>query len=118
MSSFARQQLENWLQTIDVKGSVIDVGGLHIPVQGRTKSWEVENYKILDIEKIYKGNQPDFVADINQIITEFPEKFDNAFCLEVMEYIYNPVVALKNIGLFSCKNHHNQPIDYSSINTS
>jgi hypothetical protein len=48
--SFYRDQLENYLKTIDVKAeTVFDVGGKEKPVKGRTKSWTVKNYEILDI---------------------------------------------------------------------
>ena len=88
--SNTRQQLENWLKTIDVKGTVLDVGGVAIPVKGRTKSWDVSDYKILDHHKA------DYTKDINYSIKEVPE-FDIAFCLEVMEYVWNPTMALCNM---------------------
>ena len=91
--SNTRKQLENWLKTIDVKGDVLDVGGVSMPVKGRTKSWDVNDYMILDI----KDRNTDIVTDINYPI-ELSKKFDNIFCLEVMEYVWNPVVALNNIN--------------------
>ena len=122
--SYFRNQLEDWLKTIDVKADrVLDVGGGANPVKGRTKSWDVKEYKILDngLEKMKQW--PDIVADINnrgEIIDRHQksivekqklvlDKFDQVFCLEVMEYIYNPLEALRNIKrllnsmVFFCK---------------
>lgn len=96
--SNVRRALENWLKTIYVTGSVLDVGGLAMPVKGRTKSWDVSNYRVLDI----KGG--DYVADLNKKLIPYNPSgifdYDIAFCLEVMEYIYNPFMALENINMF------------------
>jgi SAM-dependent methyltransferase len=107
--SNARKQLERWLKTIDVKGTVLDVGGVSMPVKGRTKSWDVSDYKILDNRKKKPEATTDYVYDMNMELPvyagsfiydgqEFKVGFDNIFCLEVMEYIWNPVQALKNIN--------------------
>lgn len=108
MSSRSRKQLEEWLKTIDVNGRVIDIGGSQNPIKGRTKSWNVEDYKILDLEQPHEKKQ---IADIQMDITisdavlsdthEFyahNEYFDVAFCIEVSEYWANPFVALENIN--------------------
>lgn len=108
MSSYSRQQLENWLKNIDVKAdSVLDIGGSQLPIKGRTKSWDVKECKILDIEEPHECKvKPDLIYDLN--IFEIPSlnkadninwryDFDIAFCIEVMEYIYNPVNALRFI---------------------
>jgi len=92
MASNTRKQLEKWLKTIDVNGIVLDIGGGTIPIKGRTKSWDVDDYIILDIK-----NNADIVTDINYPI-ELSKKFDNIFCLEVMEYVWNPVTALSNMS--------------------
>lgn len=93
MASQARKCLEKWLKTIDVKGRVLDAGGLRLSVKGRTKSWEVEDYKILDI----KGG--DYRWNLNNKFTVV-YKYDVVFCLEVMQFIYNPVVVLQNLSDF------------------
>jgi len=83
--SNTRYQLEKWLQTAEIKGNVLDIGGYSKP----------RGYKILD----YKGG--DYVYDLNKEIPylkdELP-KFDTILCLEVMEYIFNPIQALTNIN--------------------
>jgi len=98
MSSNVRKQLENWLKTIDVNGTVLDVGGVVMPVKGRTKSWNVTDYKILDSSTEKRRVKTDYLEDINyEIIEDYPQ-FDVIFCLEVMEYVWNPAMALNNIS--------------------
>ena len=102
MSSVARQQLEKWLKTLDIKADkVIDIGGSQLPIKDRTKSWNVKEYLILDLTQPHECKQtPDFVCDLNFDYTNCLNEHnaDMAFCLEVMEYIFNPVQALKNIN--------------------
>ena len=69
--SFYRDQLENYLKTIDVKAeTVFDVGGKEKPVKGRTKSWTVKNYEILDIPE----------HDLNVLFPN-PKQCNLIFCL-------------------------------------
>lgn len=58
------------------------------------RNWKVNRYYVLDNDAQYK---PDFFADLNFDFTFKPGKFDIVFCLEVMEYIFNPVQAHLNI---------------------
>lgn len=95
--SYFRNQLENWLKTIDVETeSVLDVGGSAQSVKDRVKSWKVEKYKILDNGQ-ESGEKPDYFQDLNKPFV-FEEKVDMVFCLEVFEYIWNPVEALGNLN--------------------
>lgn len=102
--SYYREQLESELKSIDVKGDyVADIGGLAWPVNTRVKSWHVNHYMIFD--NAYDKNDIYFL-DLNKVqeknqasSTIFKNKFDQVFCLEVMEYIYNPLVALDNLNL-------------------
>jgi SAM-dependent methyltransferase len=103
MSSYYRQALEDYLMKLDVNvNSVLDIGGSANPVKGRTKSWDVKDYKILDNESeenyIVRGiwTKPDLRYDLNSPIY-LNEKFDLVFCLEVFDYIYDPIQALKNL---------------------
>lgn len=100
MSSYYRQQLETWLKTIDVKADrVLDIGGSANPVKGRVRSWNVEEYKIMDnsAEESYhdKWTKPDYFHDINDNYDlykgDYIGIFDNIFMLEVMEYVWDPV---------------------------
>ncbi len=101
MSSYTRNQLEEWVKNIDVKADrVLDIGGSQLPIKGRTKSWDVKDYKILDLEQPHECKvKPDIITDLNDIITDktFDNYFDVAFCLEVMEYMWMPGIALNNI---------------------
>ena len=101
MPSNPRRQLEDWVKSIDVKADVVlDVGGAQLPIKKRVKSWDVKEYKILDLEMPHEGSKPDIVCDINKL-----QRLENmasikanvVFCLEVMEYIWHPVATLVNI---------------------
>lgn len=86
--SYYREQLESWLKELDVKADkVFDVGGAQLPVKDRVKSWEVGTYKILDL--------PEY--DIETTHAFFGSGGDIVFCLEVFEYLINPLNALCNI---------------------
>ena len=120
MSSRTRQQLEAWLKQIDIKGSVLDIGGSQNPIKGRTKTWNATEYKILDLKQPHECRQnPDYIGNIedsqdiqwdifkDRCIWDkafWPEPnyhfdaFDNVFMLEVSEYLINPLLALDNIN--------------------
>lgn len=109
--SLYRDQLEAWLKTIDVKADcVLDIGGGANHVEGRTKSWDVIHYDIWDNNA--EGEFTKEPIDLNESwITEKEAKkirvksycavwydlYGVIFCLEVFEYIWNPVVAMRNI---------------------
>lgn len=101
--SYHRIQTEAWLKTIEVKADrVLDVGGAQLPVKGRTKSWEVGEYKILDLEKPHEANQKvDIIQDLSDIDSKSNidcwESFDVAFCIEVSEYWFDPMLALVGV---------------------
>jgi len=110
MSSYYRIQLEDYLKTLDVKvDSVLDIGGSAYPVKNRVKSFEANEYKILDneLERPYKEKwtKPDIVFDLNDYginndnLMGYVNHFDLIFCLEVAEYIFDPVNFLHNIYL-------------------
>ncbi len=106
MGSLYRQQLESWLkkQHIDAV-NVLDVGGGQLPVDKRVASWSVKNYKLLDNDAQYK---PDIFHDLNYHYDPEPTKdgvpfgeyFDVIFCLEVFEYIFDPVTAHETLSDF------------------
>ncbi len=104
MSSFTRQQLEAWLRTIEVDGKVIDFGGSQKPLQGRVHLSESSEVDIFDLQNPHeKAVAPDFVGDINkryEFLRALKQQYDYAFCLEVMEYVWNPNIAMKNIHRF------------------
>ena len=98
MSSLSRNQLESWIKNIDVKGSVLDIGGGQKSLEGRVKSFNPDPYVILDIEK------GDVIHDVctpckfDDLFKMQKKKFDMIFCLEVSEYFVNPAVAILNIS--------------------
>lgn len=114
--SYYRNQLEDWLKTISVKTErVLDLGGATNPVESRIKSWEVQecifmdtgvevpkvDFIPFDINLPFEGQLPGFANDPwkkNEHNTLFT--FDAIFCLEVFEYVWNPVQAIKNIWDF------------------
>ena len=106
MSSSSRQQLEDWLKTIEVKcDSVLDVGGSAGSIKGRLKSFDCKNYKIMDNnnekELHKKWIEPDFEWDINEKLWKIDiDKFgtyDVIFMIEVFEYLYDPLMVFRNI---------------------
>lgn len=105
MASNSRRQIEGWLSKIDVKGNVIDVGGLFWPAKGRTKSWDVPWYVIQDIKKTRKGVVAEVVCDMNKPVPEEYKlmtkgQFDVVFCVEVLDHIWNPYQAFNNMSDF------------------
>jgi SAM-dependent methyltransferase len=88
MSNY-RDALESYLKRLDIKAdSVYDVGGKELPINGRVKSWDVKECDILDL--------PEF--DLNKPFILNEQSRQVVFCLEVMEYINNPVTAMINLG--------------------
>ncbi len=86
-----RNELEAWLGTIDVNcDSVLDIGGAQKPIYGRTKSWEVQNYKVLDI------TLPKPFDISSQLVGEYTPA-DTVFCLETLMYATDPVQAIRNL---------------------
>lgn len=88
--SWYRQQLEDWLKTLDVKAdTVLDIGGKQGPVKGRTKSWDVKDYTILDL--------PEYDLEDTMLVFKTEKRAEVIFCLEVFEYLIDPFTALNNI---------------------
>lgn len=103
MSSSYRQELDKWLSQLEVKADrVLDIGGSQLPVKGRTKSWDVKEYLIADLPQPHADSpKPDIEVNLNIPIWEMPGKlYDLIFCLEVFDYIYNPVAALGRIASY------------------
>ncbi len=97
---------------------MLDIGGSDLPIKGRSKSWNVQEYKIADLPQPHVGPKPDIELDIesqfsNALIpyTELSdgtiirnnalyEWADIVFVLEVFDYILRPVEAMTNIESF------------------
>lgn len=114
--SIYRDQLEQWLKTISVKTErVLDLGGASNPVRTRLKSWEVQECVFFDngaeeakvtympfdinspIDQLSGFHINGLVNGMPQIVINKLFQFDAVFCLEVFEYVWNPVQAIKNI---------------------
>ena len=112
MSSYTRQQLEAYLKTIDVRADrVLDIGGSQLPIKGRTKSWEVGEYHIMDMECPHEQKRkPDFVVDLNHRDSQFNdlvvpdgfkyESYDVVFGIELMEYVLDPLDTIRSMRGF------------------
>lgn len=106
--SETRKQLEEWLGTLQISGNVLDVGGSQNPIDARVQEWEVDDYKILDLQQPHETKRmQDIVVDIQEFIDwgqkfwfEYLNEFDVAFCIEVSEYWWHPVRAIENIRKF------------------
>jgi hypothetical protein len=90
--SYYREQLEDWLKTLDVKAdTVFDVGGAQGEVKSRVKSWDVKNYRVLDIPFF------DITRLSNARDVAKQQKADVIFCLEVFEYLIRPYEAMESL---------------------
>lgn len=88
MGSFYRQQLEDYLKNTDISAKLLyDIGGKQKSIKGRTKSWDVKELICLDLPE-YDLNEPQ----------KCERKADLVLCLEVFEYLINPLQAIKNIA--------------------
>lgn len=100
MGSSYRKTLDEWLSTLDVKAdSVLDVGGSQLSVKNRVRSWDVKHYKIADLPDPHEGVKPDYEIDLNEPVS-INLNFEVVFCLEVFEYIYDPLTAMDNLSHF------------------
>jgi len=102
ITSVYKQQLKDWVATLDVKAEkVIDIGGSQDPIKGRTRSWEVDKYLIADLPDPHIKNQSaDIILNIDRkdAPTHQIDKCDMLFCLEVFDYIRDPMSAFANIS--------------------
>lgn len=105
MSSYYKQQLNDWKATLDVKAdTVFDIGGAQDPIKGKTKSWDVKDYKIVDLETPHVETvRPDFIWDLNNhwwpdsSMNKYKHNVDLIFCLGVFDYVIEPGQAMRNI---------------------
>jgi SAM-dependent methyltransferase len=103
MSSSYRNTLDNWLGNLNVTAEkVLDIGGAQEQMKRRVNHWEVKEYVIADLPDPHKGDKPDIELDLNLPIRQrgTVKQFDMIFCLEVMEYIWNPVQAHETIARY------------------
>lgn len=107
MSSSYRLELDKWLSQLEVKADrVLDVGGSQLPVKGRTKSWDVNEYLIADLPNPHKDSpKPDIELDLNTFDSGISvgdkdyESYDLIFCLEIFDYVWNTYFAFEELQL-------------------
>lgn len=99
MGSFYKQQLNEWKASLNVEADLVyDIGGAQDPIKGKTKSWKVREYKIIDLEVPHVLKQePDIKHDMNKPIGDDYPQADLIFCLGVSDYIINPNIFMDNI---------------------
>lgn len=111
--SYYRNQLEDWLKNISVNvDKALDVGGASNPVRTRVKSWNVDecfffdngaeeakvDFMPFDINKPFIEQMKGYESYIKREAGHLnPFEFDAVFCLEVFEYVWNPVQAFQNL---------------------
>ena len=95
--SWYREQLEDWLKTRDVQANIVfDIGGKQGEVKNRVKSWDVNKYEVLDLPEFDIEKKTLGGSRVSHIATRV-NKADIIFCLEVFEYLIDPLAALANI---------------------
>lgn len=103
MSSSYRLELNRWLAELEVLAdTVYDVGGSQEQIKNRVKSWQVKDYLVFDLEQPHADSpKPDVVCDLNvkhqPVLHDYRGLADTVFCLEVFDYVYDPVNAFKII---------------------
>lgn len=99
MGSYYKQQLNDFVASQDVKADfVYDIGGAQHPIKGRTASWDVKEYKIVDLKVPHVELQhPDIEQDMNEVWDD-PFPADLIYCLGVSDYIINPNIFMANIS--------------------
>lgn len=102
MSSSYRLELDRWLSQLEVSAeNCLDIGGSQLPVKGRTKSWDVQRYLIADLLQPHADSpKPDIELDMNitPMVADDYGEYDLIFCLEVFDYIFNPLDAFRRIS--------------------
>lgn len=98
MGSYYKQFLNEWVISQEVMADLLyDIGGAQNPIKGRTASWRVNDYKIIDLATPHVEIQhPDIEHDMNTRIKDLPEA-DLIYCLGVTDYIINPNIFMENI---------------------
>lgn len=99
MGSYYKQFLNEWVAEQKVNADVVfDIGGSQQPIKGRTKTWGVKEYYIIDLKDPHVTLQPpDIVQDMNKAWLGQKEA-DLIYMLGVMDYVINPNIAMRNIN--------------------
>lgn len=98
MGSVYKRQLNEWKAQQDVKADVLfDIGGAQDPLKGKTKSWDVNEYLIIDLaEPHVETVKPDITHDMNKPWVGMKQA-DAIYVLGVYDYVINPNICTDNI---------------------
>lgn len=96
--SRTRDQLEAYLKALNLAGEkMLDVGGSQRPVSERLGGCNFKEVKIFDLSQPHETKvKPDYEGDINFRHGEI-SGFDTVVCLEVFDYVWDPVIAMLNL---------------------
>ena len=100
MSSSYRQELDKWLSQLKIKANTVyDVGGSQLGIMGRVGLLDCKEIVTFDLPQPHKeADKPDVELDLNSYspveYAGYLDHGDVVFCLEVFDYIYNPLGAL------------------------
>ena len=88
------------LELVDPSSDILDVGK---SMRDKFKFIKCQNKKTLDINQF--DDYPDIQMDLSDEVvevekTDFYQKFDVIICLAVLEHVYDPIKAVKNISKF------------------
>lgn len=104
MGSVYKEQLNNFVTTLELKGDVLlDWGGAQNPIKGRTKAWDIIDYKVVDLEVPHSDSpKPDIVQDANEPlsgdIVKYVSKTDILIAFGIYDYVINPNVCTDSIA--------------------
>lgn len=102
--SLYKDQLNNFVASLELKGKVLlDWGGSQNPIKGRTFSWDIEDYKVVDLEEPHSNSpKPDIVQDANQPLSgeilDYVGKADIIIALGIYDYVINPGITTDSIA--------------------
>lgn len=90
-----REGIREYLKDVQVHGLVYDWGCGTKPIKKYLKPNEA---RFFTIDK-HSYLEPDLVANIEREAVQLPEPADFAFCLEVIEHIWDDITMLANISV-------------------
>ena len=103
MGSLYKRQLNDFVNGLELRGNILlDWGGAQSPAKGRTKSWDIGEYKIVDLEVPHSESpKPDIVQDANKglagKILEYEGRVDIILALGLYDYVINPNITTESI---------------------
>lgn len=113
MSSSYRIALNNFLDNLELEGDLaFDVGGSQESLQKRVKKFNVKELIIIDLPEPHQDSpKPDIAWDMNDpinfsygpardIYSKTKEQADIVTAFELLDYIYDPLTAFKNMAFF------------------